>query len=283
LDERSALNERRSGRVEASGESAPREGFPARRTQFDAEMKQTQKKRRWCETLERLIRAVDPAFHEPCYFVDKRQARAAGISRADHAYGFTSLGLDADLRPLLERQGRWQGRGFAACVDLEEISTSAVLAAVALHEFCHYVQSLVESAPYADVLIRLAGRACFDKVMNSPTSNVGVVQPRLTRVQTRDIHNADFLRLVCHVQYRARLRQPSAVTWRADNRTRMWAPLDRPEWYGFPYLYQWRGALGDECEQLRDWPLVSVCAMAPPRSYETFSAEAQASAQHLLF
>jgi len=241
-------------------------------------MKRNQKKRRWSEPLERLIRAVDPSFHEPCYFVTEREAKAAGISRADHAFGFTSLGLDVDLRPLLERQGRWKGRGFCACIDVQAISTSAVVAAVALHEFMHHVQSLVAVAPFADVLIRVGGRAYFDECMERPTSNVGKTEPPSTQAQICDYHDSGFLRLVCHAQYRARLRHPSALTWRADRWTRMWAPLDRPEWYGFPYLYQWRGALGDECERLRDWPLTSVCAMTPPRQFEEFAKAAEAEA-----
>ncbi len=74
----------------------------------------------------------------------KRHQRSTGPCGA---LGWTSHHLDVELRPQLERAGVWQGRGFAAVIDLERVRARAgcvddlrvSLFSVVIHELAHFL------------------------------------------------------------------------------------------------------------------------------------------------
>ena len=80
------------------------------------------------------------------------------------------------------------------------------------------------------------------------------------------MHDPDFLRLAYHAKFRL---------WAAG----FCAVVVEPETYRWPADWQWEWRLGDEPARLSSWPLVSVAAMVPPKSYEQFAKAASAEAQ----
>jgi len=172
--------------------------------------------------------------------------------------------MAGDLRRLLERQGRWHGRGFAAVVDIPSIETTASLLAVVLHEFAHYVETAAQTAAIADAM----GVAAFDATLSAPAADVGTERPEPTHDENQKMHSPQFIRLAIHLELRA-LRHG----------VRPYCFVVEPSVYHWPDWWRWRGALGDEPRRLAAWPMVSIAAMVPPKSYEQFTAATLAAQQ----
>jgi hypothetical protein len=219
------------------------------------------KRGRWRDVLEGLLRRVDPHFAEPIYLVSRREAAAAGILEMHDFAGLTSIAMSGSLRFLLKRQGRWKGRGFAAIVDVAGNMSAAALEAVALHELAHYVDGISEVQGLANVV----GQAAFDAKL-SESVGLWTEKPGPTRAESCRQHGARFIRLAIHAEIRAALIGKHCCV------------VD-PTLYGWPPYWQWRRSLGDEPARLAGWPLISVAAMAPPISFEEFTAAAVAAAQ----
>jgi hypothetical protein len=214
------------------------------------------KQDRWKAVCERLIRAVDPGFDPPCYFVTRREAKAGGILETQEFAGLTGIGMSGDLRRLLERQGRWHGRGFAAIIDLSKIDTTAGLEAILLHEFGHHLEAVAGSRRFVETI----GRAAFEEILSTPSATLGIERPAPSHDAIQSIHGPPFFRLCRHLELRA--------LWRLN---RFPFTVDS-EFYGWPARSQFWRALGTEPWDLAKLPMVQVAAMEPPESYRDFSA-----------
>jgi hypothetical protein len=122
------------------------------------------------------------------------------------------------------------------------------------------------------------GLAAFHSVLSAPSGQVGIEQPEPTRSENQMQHDARFIRAALHLDFRAEQLGRNCLQYRADYLTCQLFVVD-PTVYGWPYLFKWRAALGDEPRRLAAWPMVSIAAMAPPKPYEEFAKAVEAEAQ----
>ncbi len=215
---------------------------------------------------ERLCRALAPdVAHGPFYVVLRPDLPPEYQGGDDGALALTSRHLDLMLRPTLERQRRWRGRGPAILIDPVAIATEAahrvqparrrvfpgVAMGLVLHELAHIIdlglrQDEVEPDPNMIVFGRLTLAADLTGV-EPPTNGPGATVPWRG-------HEWPFIRIALHLAHRAAAMEV-AVTASDVFEARDYELSRTPEYVA---------ALGDERERLAGWPITTINNLSPP-------------------
>lgn len=183
------------------------------------------------------------------------------------ALALTSRHLDLMLRPTLERQGRWRGRGPAILLDAAEIAAHSakrirparrrvfpvVAAGAVLHELAHIINAGprddAEPDPGFVQFSRLVLAADLTGKIDA-TNGPGALVPWHS-------HEAAFIRIALHLAYRANALGYAVMT----------IGLFDAAMYGLSPTYGYVAALGDEPERLADRPITTVSHVPPPPAF----------------
>lgn len=218
---------------------------------------------------EALCRAVAPDVASGPFYVVLRPDLPAEYQGGDGgALALTSRHLDLMLRPTLERQRRWRGRGPTILLDPVAIAADAayrprpsrrrvfppVVMGVVLHEFAHIIDAGArddETEPDPDLI--QFGR------LTLATDLTGVVLPTNgpgAGVPWRG-HEWPFIRIALHLAHRAAALGVD-VTARDvfDARDYELSPTER-------YV----AALGDEPQRLVGRPIATISQVSPPAAF----------------
>lgn len=218
---------------------------------------------------EGLLRAVAPdeLGSIPIYMVD---ARDAPWGDWHDCYGATHAKMDVACRAVLESRHEWQGRGFAAVVNVEAISQRwprfgdrlIATTRTALHEATHWL-----TYPLADVLgecdgqPRLISSMAYAQQGLSPAEVAVVDAMAMLRV-----HNPRWIRALCHVSFRANgARGQFKFGCKADD-------LADHNSYGLTRFANYSRALGGELVRCLATPIREVLATKPPREFIELAA-----------
>jgi hypothetical protein len=179
----------------------------------------------------------------------------------------TSRHLDLMLRPTLERQRRWRGRGPAILLDPVVIAAEAghrvrparrrvfpaVAAGVVLHELAHIVVAgpRDDAAPDPDLIQfgRLSLAADLTSI-EAPTNGPGAAVPWRG-------HEWPFIRIALHLAHRA------AVMCVAVTASDLFDARD----YELSPTHRYIAALGDEPERLARQPPMAISQVPPPTAF----------------
>lgn len=217
---------------------------------------------------EALARSVAPdVAHGPFYVVLRPDLPAEYQGGKDGPLALTSRHLDLMLRPWLERQRRWRGRGPAILLDPATIAADAatrprssrrrVFPAVAMGVVLHELAHIIDAGPPGDGepdpdLIQF-GRLTLaaDLIgIEPPTNGPGAAIPWRG-------HEWRFIRLALHLAHRAAgLGAHVSPTDVFDARDYELSPTHR-------YVL----ALGDEPERLAGRPITTISQGAPPTAF----------------
>ncbi|MBP7748492.1 MAG: hypothetical protein KA383_20445 [Phycisphaerae bacterium] len=193
------------------------------------------------------------------------------------ALALTSRHLDLMLRPTLERQRRWRGRGPAILLDPAEIAAHSakrirvarrsafrvVTTGVALHELAHIVNAGPRDDAEPDPDFVQFGRLLLAADLTGrerPTNGPDAAVPWLG-------HEWPFIRTALHLMHRAdALGYAMTPVGVFDAAT-----------YGLSSSYRYLAALGDEPERLAGWPITKIGRVPPPFAFtRLWDADARA-------
>lgn len=183
------------------------------------------------------------------------------------ALALTSRHLDLILRPTLERQRRWRGRGPAILLDPAEIAAGAarrprptrvrifppVAMGVVLHELAHIIDAGPRDDAEPDRVLVEFGRLILAADLTGaapPTNGPGADMPWRG-------HEASFVRIALHLAHRA---HAAGVDIRPDD------VFDAGD-YGLSVTRQYHTALGDEPERLAGVDFATIVDAAPPAAF----------------
>jgi hypothetical protein len=217
---------------------------------------------------EALARRVAPdVAHGPFYVVLRPDLPPEYQGGDGGPLALTSRHLDLMLRPTLERQRRWRGRGPAILLDPVAIAADAehrvqparrrVFPAVAMGLVPHELAHIIDFGPRGDAepdpnLIqfgRLSLAADLTGV-EAPTNGPGATVPWRG-------HEWSFIRIALHLAHRAAgLGVDVTASDVFDGRDYEMSPTHR-------YV----AALGDELERLAGTPITTVGKMPPPDAF----------------
>jgi hypothetical protein len=151
-----------------------------------------------CEWLCRSV-AANELDGLPCYLVDASDLEGYERSLAVGDFlGWTSRYADLILCDYLTKRDKWRGRGFACVMRCDQLPTLQDLAGCVLHELAHFIchpapkQISVDASILSEPLIRLAKT---DLKLPAFPDNL----------PPWDGHEADFVRVACHVAHRSGL------------------------------------------------------------------------------
>lgn len=224
--------------------------------------------RRLCAHAEALCRRVAPDAATGAFYVVLRSDLPPEYQGGDGgALALTSRHLDLMLRPTLERQRRWRGRGPAVLLDPAEIAAGAarrprptrvrifppVAMGIVLHELAHIIDAGPREDAEPDRDLVEFGRLILAADLTGaapPTNGPGADVPWRG-------HEAPFIRIAMHLAYRA---QATGVDVRPDD---VFAAAD----YGLSATRHYHAALGDEPERLADVDYATIVDAAPPAAF----------------
>ncbi len=218
---------------------------------------------------EALARCVAPDVATGAFYVVLRPDLPAEYQGGDGgALALTSRHLDLMLRPTLERQRRWRGRGPAILLDPIAIAAEAahrvqparrrVFPAVAmglvLHELAHIIdagprQGEVEPDPDLIQFGRLTLAADLTGT-GAPTNGPGAAAPWHG-------HEWPFIRIALHLAHRAAALGVDAPA------TDVFDARD----YELSPTYRYVAALGNERARLADTPIMTIGQIPPPAAF----------------
>ena len=214
----------------------------------------------WKTEGKRLIRAVDPAYTDPVYFLTPSEA-GRELDRGTVALHWTFASLD--LRPRLEQLGMWQGRhGFCAIVNAESAPSLERLRGVILHEYVHDCETR-------------NGRNRMAKLATEHELTLDQLLEGRPEAKSEDLprpwldHGTPFIRLSIHAGFRARAAGIPVEDYRIFNSL----------YYLLADVQYYRTALSDEPERFAGLPLAEVLAITPPESFIKYAAEDVAFAE----
>ncbi len=233
--------------------------------------------KRLCAEAERLCRAVAPDVAQGPLYIVLRSDLPPEYRSGDGPEGRTVRHLDLIMRPVLERLGRWSGRGPAMIIDPQRIAAGSMhrprpsrrrvfrpsAMGVVLHELAHILNlGPDDSNPPAGLI--LAGRRLLAIELSGlgvPTNGPGAAVPWRW-------HEWGFIRTVLHLRYRAELLgvklSPTDVFIASD--------------YELSSTWRYLSALGDEPARLTDHDFARISAISPPSVFvEQWEADAYAS------
>jgi hypothetical protein len=216
-----------------------------------------------CAEAEGLCRAVAPDVAQRPLYVFLRSDLPSVYQTGDGPEGCTLRHLDLILQPVLERLGRWRGRGPAMVLDPQTIAASAQhrprasrrrafrpsVMGIVLHELAHILSIGPDEADPPVELIA-AGRSLLVAELNGikgPTNGPGAAIPWRW-------HEWSFIRTVLHLAHRAALLgiklMPADVFDASD--------------YGLSSTWRYLAALGDEPGRLVDRDFAMISMIPPP-------------------
>ncbi len=156
----------------------------------------------WKYFCSALVDAVDSSqIGKPKYLLSSDEA--LDIDKAliiGGVAGWTSRVLDLQIAESLVQRGAWQGRGFAAVVDVGQHSTLAEIGGTCLHELCHWFDVGGKHGPVSDVIERSRALRRMDALAETSVSRSAVDSNPLP---TWHGHGQRFVRAACHAAYRA--------------------------------------------------------------------------------
>ncbi len=210
--------------------------------------------------IEGLLRAVagDDLRGVPVYLVGYSELEAYEPRLAlKEALGWTSGWADLLLSDLMRSRGLWRGRGFGCAIDDNKITSFVDQAGIVLHEFTHYLDRPV-SAPGQPVSKELLSLFEVQLLRKLPDTEKAFVTP-IPDLQWED-HEAPFVRIACHVWYRA--------NWVME--------CIRPRHLRFATQYygptftdgHWIRSLRSELSSKRHLPITKILKTKPPESFE---------------
>lgn len=231
--------------------------------------------KRLCAEAERLCRAVAPDVAPAPLYIVLRSALPSEYRSGDGPEGCTVRHLDLILRPVLERLGRWHGRGPAMIIDPKRIAAGSLhrprpsrrrvfrpsAMGVVLHELAHLVNIGPDEAdPPAELIA--AGRDLLAAELSGikgPTNGPGAA------VAWR-WHEWSFIRTALHLTHRAALLgielMPPDVFDASD--------------YGLSSTWRYLATLGDEPARLADYDFAALNVIPPPDGFaELWEADVQ--------
>jgi hypothetical protein len=217
---------------------------------------------------EALARSVAPGVAPgPFYVVLRPDLPPEYQGGEGGALALTSRHLDLMLRPTLDRQGRWRGRGPAILVDPVAIAADArhrvqsarrrvfpaVAMGVVLHELAHIVVAGPRDEREPDPELIQFGRLTLAADLTgteAPTNGPGAAVPWRG-------HEWPFIRTALHLVHRAaEMGAPVMASDVFDARDYELSPTR---------LYT--VALGDEAERLVHKPITAISQMSPPTAF----------------
>jgi len=218
---------------------------------------------------ERLCRVLAPDVARRPFYVVLRPDLPAEYRGGDGgALALTSRHLDLMLRPTLERQRRWCGRGPAILLDPEAIAAeaehrvqparrrvfSAVAMGLVLHELAHIIDfgtrpDEAEPDPGLIQFARLSLAADLTGV-EAPTNGPGATVPWRG-------HEWRFIRIALHVARRA------AAMGFAVTAGDVFDARD----YELSPTHRYVAALGDELALLTSQPITTIDDLPPPAAF----------------
>ncbi len=189
----------------------------------------------------------------------------------------TTRHLDLILRPTLEHQRRWHGRGPAILLDPAAIAASlarrprsarrrtfpVVATAVVLHELAHIIAAGPRDDAAPEPGLIEFGRLVLAADLTGtvpPTSGPDAAVPWFG-------HEWPFIRLTMHLAYRAEaLGYGLAATDIFDAAA-----------HGLSFSRLYMAALGDEPQRLADRPITTIGRVPPPQAFaDLWQADVQA-------
>lgn len=224
--------------------------------------------RRLAARAEALCRRVAPDVATGAFYAVLRPDLPPEYQGGDGgALALTSRHLDLMLRPTLERQRRWRGRGPAILLDPAEIAAHAarrprptrtrvflpVAMGVVLHELAHIIDARPRYDAEPDLDLVEFGRLILAADLTGttpPTNGPG------SDVPWRG-HEASFIRIALHLAHRV---ESLGIDVRPDD---VFAAAD----YGLSATRQYHAALGDEPERLASVDFVTIGDAAPPAAF----------------
>lgn len=224
--------------------------------------------RRLCADAEALCRTLAPdAATGPFYVVLRSDLPPEYQGGNGGALALTSRHLDLMLRPTLERQRRWRGRGPAMLLDPAEIAAlsaargrparqrafPAVATGVVLHELAHIITAGQRDGAEPDPDLVQFGRLLLAADLTGkepPTNGPDAAVPWRG-------HEWPFIRTAMHLMHRAdALGCAVTPVGVFDAAT-----------YGLSSSYLYLAALGDEPERLAGWPITKIGCVPPPFAF----------------
>lgn len=225
-----------------------------------------------------LARRVAPDVATGPFYVVLRPDLPAEYQGGDGgALALTSRYLDLMLRPTLERQRRWRGRGPAILLDAAEIAAYSavrirsarrrafpvVATGVVLHELAHIVNAGPRDDAEPDAGLVQFGRLVLAADLTGKidaTNGPNAVVPWHG-------HEAPFIRIAMHLVYRADALGYDVTT----------VGVFDAEMYGLSPTYHYVAALGDEPKRLAVRPITTIGRVPPPPAFtELWDADVRA-------
>ncbi len=200
---------------------------------------------------EGLLRAIEPVElgDGPVYLLD---AASAAWFDSSTCIGATHPSFDLLLRPILESQGRWRGRGFACLLDVEWFAANAKPWGWRLKAVCR------------TTIHELAHRVCFPlSMLDSDVTEAFTVAAMSTDVAVDDVvgHGGTWLRALCHLAWRANATPwPYRLQCKADD-------LGDHGAYRLSQFRDYADTLRREIVRHHETPLREVLATEPPAAF----------------
>lgn len=154
---------------------------------------------------------TDPALSKtPKYIFDANEAVAidAGFALRGEA-AFVSRVLDLQLAEHLITRSSWRGRGFATIVSPAVTSSLTDVAAIVLHELCHWYDHGAKVGPVSNAVERSRQLIRMMRDCAKPDPKPATQQSPAPALPTWHNHGLGFVRAGCHVAYRVARRLPS--------------------------------------------------------------------------
>lgn len=215
---------------------------------------------------ERLCRALAPDVAPGPFYVVLRPDLPAEYQGGDgSALALTSRHLDLMLRPTLERQRRWRGRGPAILLDPVAIAADAgrrvqparrrVFPAVAMSLVIHELAHIIDFGPRQDEAepdpdLILFGRLSLAADMTgteAPTNGPGAAIPWRG-------HDWPFIRIAIHLAHRADAMHVAVTA----------SDVFEARDYGLSPTHRYVAALGDEPARLASRSITMINDVPPP-------------------
>jgi hypothetical protein len=215
----------------------------------------------WRVEAENLLRLIAPRdFDGAPIYICIRSEVTEDFDGLPGCNAYTAVSLDKLLQPILEYQGRWQGRGFATVVHEGRFRAShrhlapweleEVFMKWALHEVAHYfdIGRAMSFHEWGGPMLKAVASALRDPPpKKNPWSG----------------HESSFIRAALHIHHRA-----NAVGFTIRSADMSAAG----EQYGLAPIEQYAEVLGDEPSRRIEESLFDIIDSKPPTEFEEFAA-----------
>lgn len=183
--------------------------------------------------------------------------RELGVTMA----GFKAAAFTAPSLAFLLGVGVGDDPGLCMVVDRDQCKDDWGTEAIALHEAAHH---LSDQRP-----VRSRHRSLGPAIVRDALQSMETLPPPVQRPRPWAQHEARFVRMLCHLMYRARRLGSYAQFHDAFQCGH----------YLLPSGDEWNDALGDEPQQLCGLHLDEVATFTPPIAYQQFAKQALADAE----